>query len=257
MITLWNTFFYKPLYNALVYMVDILPGNSLFVAVVLLTIIVRFIIAPLSYRSIQTQLKTKKLQPMLRDIKKNIKDKQEQARATMKLYKDHGVKPFAGFLLILVQLPIIIALYWVFKDGGVSVDPNHLYSFVSIPEHISFISFGIDLGQKSLLLAFLTGFTQYIYLSIAINMKKDPIADKGQSDQEKMMAMVGQSMKYMMPVMITIFAYTIGGAVALYWTTSNIFMIIQEISIQQKMKKKAKQDTHQEGTVTVIKNTQA
>ena len=253
MIALWNTFFYKPLYNSLVYIVDMLPGNSLFLAVMILTIIVRLIISPLSYRSIKTQLKTKKLQPLLRDIKKNITDKQEQARETMKLYREHGVKPFSGFLLILVQFPIIIALYWVFRDGGVDIDPESLYSFISIPENISLTSFGIDLAQKSFILAFLTGFTQYIYLSIAATMKKNK-NDTGQTDQEKMMAMVGNSMKYMMPVMITIFAYTIGGAVALYWTTSNIFMIIQEVFIQKKLQKKAEFAT--DNNITVIKNTQ-
>lgn len=256
MITLWNTFFYKPLYNALVYIVDMLPGNSLFLAVVILTIIVRLIISPLSYRSIKTQLKTKKIQPLLRAIKKNTPDKQDQARATMALYKAHGVKPFSGFLLILVQFPIIIALYWVFREGGVDIDPESLYSFISIPENISLTSLGIDLAQKSLILAFLTGFTQYIYLSISTSMKKDPEADKGQSDQEKMMAKVGQSMKYMMPVMITIFAYTIGGAVALYWTTSNLFMIIQEVVIQKKLKKQAEFENSNKGDVTVLKNTQ-
>lgn len=252
MITFWNNFFYEPLYNALVYIVDLLPGNSLFFAVVILTIIVRFIIAPLSYRTIKTQLKTKKIQPLLSEIKKNTPDKQEQAKKTMALYKEHGVNPFSGFLLVLVQFPIIIALYLVFRDGGVEINPDILYSFVQIPEQISFTTLGFDLAQKSYVLAFLTGFTQFIYLSIASTMKKN--TNTNQTDQEKMMAMVGQSMKYMMPVMITVFAYAIGGAVALYWVTSNVFMIIQEIFIQKKLKRKSENDAENE--IEIIKNTQ-
>lgn len=93
----------------------------------------------------------------------------------------------------------------------------------------------MDLTQKSLILAFLAGVTQYIYLTISMTMQDQPTDDM--SDQEKMMAMVQKSMKYMMPVMITIFAYIIGGAVALYWVTSNIFMIIQERIIQRRLEK--------------------
>ena len=236
MITLWNLIFYKPLYNALFFLVDVVPNNSLFIAVVILTIIVRLIISPLSLKAIKTQLKTKLLAPKLKEIKK-IEDKQEQAKKTLELYKEHGVNPFSSFALILIQLPIILALYWVFRDGGIEVDPSILYSFVQEPMTIVKDSFGLDLTQKSLILAFLTGLTQYIYLSTASTMKKDESVQASGTEQEKMMQMVQQSMKYMMPVMITIFAYIIGGAVALYWVTSNIFMIAQERYIQAKLKK--------------------
>jgi YidC/Oxa1 family membrane protein insertase len=233
MITLWNTIFYQPLYNGLFFLVDILPNNSLFIAVIILTFLVRLIISPLSYKAIRTQLKTKQLQPKLKELKK-IKDKQEQARKTLEVYKEHGVNPFSSFLLILIQLPIILALYWVFRDGGVEVDPTVLYSFVQEPQMIVKTFLGFDLAEKSIILAFLTGFTQYIYLSISSTMKQSD--EEPETEQEKMMNMVQKSMKYFMPVMITIFAYVVGGAVALYWFTSNIFMIIQERFIQKKLK---------------------
>lgn len=235
MITLWNIIFYKPLYNGLVALVDVVPNHSLFIAVVILTLLVRFIIAPLSYKALRTQLKTKALQPQLQSIKKNIADKQEQAKKTLEIYKENGVNPFSSFLLILVQFPIIIALYWVFKDGGVEVDPSLLYSFIPTPEFITKTSFGIDLAQKSYLLAALAGITQYIYLHLSSNFKPAEGVTE-QSDQEKMMAMVGKSMKFTMPIMITIFSYIIGGAVALYWVTSNLFMIGQERYLARKLK---------------------
>lgn len=234
---LWTNLFYEPLYNALVFLVDIFPGHSLFFAVIVLTIIVRLIIAPLSYKSIKTQLQTKALQPKLRKLKEDYPDKQEQAKKTLELYREYGVNPFSGFLLLLVQFPIIIALYLVFRDGGVAIDPDMLYSFVSFPEQVSLTSFGLDLSQKSYLLAFLTGFSQYIYLSISSAFRKSKEDLGEQSEQERMMSMVGSSMKYSMPIMITIFAYIIGGAVALYWVSSNIFMIVQELYIQRKLKK--------------------
>lgn len=236
MIALWKTLFYTPLYNSLVFLVDHVPNYSIFLSVIVLTIIVRFIIAPLSYKTIKTQLQTKKLQPKLNDIKKNITDKKEQAEKTLALYREYGVNPFSGILLMLIQLPIILALYWVFKDIGAGVDANTLYSFIQLPEYLNLNSFGFDLTQKSYVLAFLAGFTQYIFLAFSATMKKDP-DDANKSESEKMMMMVGQSMKYTMPVMIAFFAYAIGGAVALYWITSNVFMIFQEMYIQKKLEK--------------------
>jgi YidC/Oxa1 family membrane protein insertase len=236
MITLWNAIFYKPLYNALVFLVDFLPSHSLFIAVIILTLIVRLIISPLSYKALKTQIKTKALQPKINKIKETISDKQEQARKTFEMYKKEGVNPFSSFFLILIQLPIILALYWVFKDGSIEIDPSVLYSFISVPETISFTSFGIDLAQKSYILAFLTGLTQYIHLSRSASMKQVDLGNK-KTEQEKMMQTVGKSMKYTMPFVFTIVAFIAGGALALYWTTSNIFMIIQEWYLQKKLKK--------------------
>jgi len=235
MVTLWNTLFFKPLYNSLVFLVDIFPGHNMLLAVVLLTVVVRFILAPLSYKSIKTQIETKKIQPKLKEIKKTITDKKEQAQATLALYKEHGINPFSNFLLLLIQFPIIIALYRVFQ-GGVEFNPETLYSFVHLPETIKTMWLGLDLASKSYILAFLAGLTQFLYVQFSSSMRSMTQKTEGQSEQEKMMAMVGSSMKYTLPVMITIFAYTLGAPIALYFLTSNVFMIFQEIYIQKNLK---------------------
>jgi YidC/Oxa1 family membrane protein insertase len=234
MISLWNAIFYLPLYNALSFLVGILPQHSLFLAVVLLTILVKFILWPLSYKAIRSQLKVKLLEPKLGEIRK-IEDKQEQAKKTLELYRENKVNPFSSFLLILVQLPIILALYWVFRDGGVTIDPSLLYSFIKEPASINTVFLGFDLTQKSIILAFLTGFTQYYYLATATATKQNKLSETA-TDQEKTMYAFQKSMQYMMPVMITVFSYIVGGAVALYWLTSNIFMIVQERFVQKKLK---------------------
>ncbi len=230
---------YKPLYNALVFLVDYVYDHSMLISVIILTLIVRFLIYPLSYKSIKTQIQMKRIQPELDKIKKEIADKQEQAKATLELYKKNEVNPFSSFMVMLVQLPIILALYWVLKDiSSNGVDPNLLYSFVSAPQNINLHTFGFDLTQKSIVLALLTGISQYIFLKKSTAMRQNNKENENKSEQEKMMAMVGQSMKYSMPIMITFFSYVVGGAVALYWLVSNIFMIFQEISIQKKLKRK-------------------
>jgi YidC/Oxa1 family membrane protein insertase len=235
MVHLWNIFFYKPLYNTLAFLVDSLPGNSLFLAIIILTIIVRLIIAPLSYKAIKTQIANKKIQPKLNEIKKNFSDKQEQAKKILELYKEYKINPFSSFFIILVQFPIVIALYWVFKDGSIGFDTNLLYSFINLPSVINTEGFGLVLTEKSLVLALLVGVTQFLQLSLS-SLGQDT-SYEGQSDQEKIMMQVTSSMKYTMPVLVAFFAFAIGPAVSLYWLTSNVFMIFQEYLLRKRLEK--------------------
>ncbi len=235
----WNILFYKPLYNALVFFVSVFPLHSMFIAVIILTIIVRIILYPLSFKALKTQIGMSRIKGKLKEIQKNYPDKQEQAKKTMELYKEHGVNPFSSFFTILIQLPIIIALYRVFQNFSVKgLDSSLLYNFVSKPDVVNLTSFGINLAEKSILLALLTGITQYIYLNLSSSLRKkieekDGVVEK--TAQEKMMESVGSSMKYTMPIIITIVAYIAGGALALYWFVSNIFIIIQEKYIHRKL----------------------
>ena len=238
---IWHTIFYQPLYNALVFLVSFFPEHSMFFAVVILTIIVRFILYPFSYKALKTQIGMSRIKGKLKEVQEKYPDKQEQAKKTMELYKEYGVNPFSSFVTILVQLPIIIALYKVFQDFSMKgLDSSLLYSFISAPETINLTSFGINLAEKSILLALLTGITQYLYLQLSSSLRKkieekDGVTEK--TAQEKIMESVGSSMKYTMPIIITIIAYIAGGALALYWVISNIFIILQEKYIHNKLKK--------------------
>ncbi len=236
---LWNILFYKPLYNLLVFCMSVFPFHSMFLAVVIITLIVRVILYPLSYKALKTQIGMSRIKGKLKEIQKNYPDKQEQARKTMELYKEHGVNPFSSFLTILIQLPIIIALYRVFQDfAAKGLDPSLLYPFVSIPEAVNLTSFGINLAEKSILLALLTGITQYLYLHISSRLRREVEEREGHVEktaQEKMMESVGSSMKYTLPIVITIVAYMAGGALALYWFISNLFIILQEKYIHRKL----------------------
>jgi len=96
------------------------------------------------------------------ELLEGLNDKQKQAAATMALYKERGVNPFSGFLLILIQIPIIIALYQIFLKNGLPViETGILYSFVPAPENVSISFLGlIDITKKSLFLALLAGVTK-------------------------------------------------------------------------------------------------
>src|SRR3989339_2266146 len=149
---IWNTLLYQPLLNALAFLVSIIPGGDVGVAVILLTILVKIILFPLSQKSIESQAEMNILAPEINKIKASGASKEEQAKQTFELYKKHNTNPFSGCLLVLIQIPIIFALYYVFIKG-INFDSGMLYSFIHVPEHINMIFLGIlDISKKSLIL---------------------------------------------------------------------------------------------------------
>ena len=239
----WHLVFYKPLYNVLVWLVTNLPFHSMFFAIVILTIVVRIILYPFSYKSLKTQIQMSRVKGKLKEIQEKYEDKQEQARKTMELYREHKINPFSSFLTILVQLPLIIALYKVFRDFATKgFDSTLLYHFVNAPETITLHQFGIDLTGKSIALAILVGVSQYFYLHISSKMRKEVEKKAGvenikKSSHEKMIESLGSSMKYTMPFFVGFISYIAGSALSLYWFVSNLFLLGQEIVIHKRVER--------------------
>lgn len=230
---IWNTFLYAPLLNALAVLVSIIPGGDVGVAVIILTLFVKAILFPLSQRSIESQLKMNALSPELKKIKESGLSKEEQAKQTFELYKKTKTNPFSGCLLIFIQIPIIFALYYVFLKG-INLDGSLLYSFVHAPEHINMNFLGIlDISKRGvLILAVLAGASQYFQARF---MPKPAVAGGGNmSFQDNLSKSMHTQMKYIFPLIVAFIAYSVSGAVALYWITSNIFAIGQQIYANKK-----------------------
>jgi len=221
----------------LVLLLNTLPWLDLGLSIVLFTIIVKLILFPLSQKSVRTQAKIKKIEPKINEIKEKYKDKQEQAIKTMELYKEENINPFSGFLLILVQIPIIFALYFIFLRGGFpEIHTDILYSFVRVPGQINTVFLGLfDVTQKSLILALIAGLTQFLQAKLASPITPNSSSNKGGlgADFAKSMSL---QMKYVFPVIIFFIAWNISAAIALYLSTSNIFMIGQEIYAKRAIK---------------------
>lgn len=229
--SLFHAAVYNPIYNALVYFVDILPGHDVGFAVILVTIIVRLILYPLSRRAIKAQMAMKAIAPEIEEIKKKYKDKpEEQGRAIFALYRERDVHPFAGILVILVQLPILFGLYWVFARGGLPmINIDILYSFVPTPPTVDMEFLGlINMAGHSILLALLASVTQFIYTRLSMGPRGQKTAAEA-SFSEDMARTLDIQMRYILPLMVGFFAYFIAAAAPLYWITGNIFMIGQEL----------------------------
>lgn len=236
--TIWHTLFFDPIYNGLIFFIDVVPGGDVGISIILITIVVKAILLPLSVKAAKTQKVIKDIDPKIKEIKKNVSDSQEQAKAIMSLYKVSGINPFASILLMFIQIPVIIALYLSVSRGGGEALPgvniDLLYSFIPQPETISMFFLGVlDIAEKSLPLAILAGVAQFIsgYLTFPKLEKRDPNAPASMKDDFSRSMQV--QMKYVMPIVISFIAYTISAAIALYFVVSSITAIIQELLIRK------------------------
>ena len=207
------------------------------IAVIILTIIVKIILFPLSQKSIESQAAMNVLAPELNKIKSSGVSKEEQARRTFELYKQHKTNPFSGCLLVLIQIPIIFALYYVFLKG-IDFQGGLLYSFVHVPEKINMLFLGVlDISQKSFVLAILAGVSQYLQAHFMPKPPSPPpTTSSTPSFGESFSKSMNMQMKYIFPFVVVFISYTISGAIALYWITNNIFTVGQQIYVSRKKK---------------------
>lgn len=232
---LFTTYIYEPIYNALVFLVGIVPGGDVGIAIILLTVLIKLVLFPLSHQAIKTQKVMREIDPELKKLREEYKENREElARQTMALFKDKKINPFASIFLILIQLPIVFGLYFVFFNEGANggFDPATLYSFISIPEVYSFSFLGlIELTGKSLILALVVAISQF-YLARLMMPKAPEVEEKAslKSDFQRSMHL---QMRYVFPVIIGLVAYFISAAVALYLATSNLFALLQELIVKR------------------------
>jgi YidC/Oxa1 family membrane protein insertase len=225
--TLFTEILYRPLFNAVVFLYDILPGHDFGFAIIALTALIRILFFPLSIRTVRSQKAMNLLNPKLQEIKQKFKDdKAAQSAETMKLYKEHNINPLAGCLPLLIQLPILIALYRAFIAGLKPENLAMLYKFVSNPGVINKISFGfIDITSKMPVLAVLAGAAQFLQAWVTK-------AQNQGSSLNKEMAALNSQMLYFFPVMIIIIGWNLPAGLILYWVTTTVFSVFEQLYIK-------------------------
>jgi len=233
----FHTILYQPIFNLFVGLYNTIPGHDVGVVIIIITLIVRLVVYPLTSKSIKAQKAVQDLQPKIDAIKKEYaSDKQKQSLMLMNVYKENKVNPFASCLPLLIQLPILIALYMVMRDG-LTADKfsQELYSFVTNPEKLNPISFGfIDLSaSKNYILALLAGAAQYWQAKAMLLQQPPKNAGEGAKD-ENMAAMMSKQMLYFMPLMTVVIGASIPAGLTLYWLFSTLFMIAQQSYLLRK-----------------------
>ena len=224
----FNAVFYKPILNALIFLTAALPGHDLGLAVILLTVIIRALMFPMTHKMLKTQHAMKIIEPEVKKIYADKKNKEDQAKALMELYKKHGINPLSGFFILLIQLPILFAMYQVFLYG-LPFPAGDVYPFLKIPENINTMFLGfISLTSANIGLSALAALSQFWQAKLAIPPKTTPPA-KGDMAQ----AMQWQ-MLYVFPFIIFILGFKLPAAVSLYWTAMNVFAIVHEARVRKK-----------------------
>lgn len=235
--TFWNEVFIRPLTNLLIGITDIIPGHDLGVAIIILTIIIRFILYPLSKKAIQSQRELQAYQPELDKIKEKYKnDKDKQTKATMAFYQEHKINPLSSCLPLLIQMPILIALYWVFRRASEGAVEQLLYSFIPKPENLNAKFLGtVDLTRPEVyVLPVLAGASQFWQSWMILSRaKKDDkkLGLKEKKTPQDTTSMITKQMNYIFPIITVVFAASLPSAIALYWVTTNLFSIGQQYII--------------------------
>lgn len=233
------------MYNILILILDILPTHDVAVAVILLTVLIKIILLPLSHKMFKTQIIQRKIQPLINKVQEEYKDNRQMLGIKMlEIYKEHKLNPFSSILLMIIQIPIVFALYFVFANGGLpEINTTDLYSFVPYINNINHILYGVDFTKANIFVGFLAALFQYI--QIRLSLQNMPTVDKNKSiselkPEEMIQRQMGFMMKYFIPIIIFIASLKVSAAVALYWIVSSVFMIIQELYFRNKYKEQLK-----------------
>lgn len=224
---IFHNFFYQPLFNVLIFLTAYLPGHSFGWAIVVMTLLVNCILLPFTHKMKHSQRTMQAIEPELRKIRQQFKDKkEEQARRTLELYKEHGVNPFSGFLLLFIQIPLFIALYRIFDvlATGAQINPSDFYSFTPplvIPT-TTFLYF-FDLSHPSVALAFIAAVLQFIQGRLLT-----PKNIQGSPKQDSTAQIMQKQFQYTLPAVIFFIGLRFPAALALYWTVMSLFGIVHE-----------------------------
>jgi YidC/Oxa1 family membrane protein insertase len=230
---------FQPFLNLLVFFYN-LPLHDMGLAIILLTVLVRGALWPLTHKSLHTQRAMLEIQPKLNALKEQFKDdKEKQGKAMMDLYKNEKVSPFSSCLPLLLQLPIFIGLYKALNASLASKSLDLLYPFVHNPGKISTLAFGfLDLSKHAagptlpqtywpaLVITILAAVAQFFQAKMMQLRAPKPKLDG--SKDEDMTAMMNKQMLYMMPAMTLFIGWNLPTGLTFYWLLTTVFMIIQQ-----------------------------
>lgn len=237
---MFQTFIVQPIYNLFVAILGFMPHGDVGLAIITLTLVVRAVFYPAFAASIRTQLGMQKIQGEIDVINDKYKDNPtKRAEHTMALFREHKIRPFSSFLALLIQLPILFALYIaLFKEGLPAIATNLLYSFVHAPTEVQMNFFGLlDLSRHhNLFLTALVAGLQFcvMWFSIA-RMKQAPKSTASdRAAREAALRTQQQLMLYFFPALMAVVTYSLPAAVGLYFAATNVISLGQELLIRRQ-----------------------
>jgi len=238
LVNIFNILLYQPLFNALILLYQFIPGKDFGIAIIILTILIKIIFYPLTTKSIKSQKKLNELQFKIQEVQQKFKeDKEKQVREIMEIYKREKITPLSGCFPLLVQMPVLIALFYVFIRGFSQEQMAYLYDFIPHPETISLISFGIiNLEQSNIFIAILAGIAQFFQSKMLISNKTEKDNKKEKNHIDQISNIMQKQMIYFMPIFTTFVLLTLPSAMGFYWLTVALFSIWQQKLVLKTLK---------------------
>ncbi len=236
---MFHTLFYEPVYNLLVIVLTFVPLHDIGAAIVIVTLIVKAILLPFNMSALRTQYMMKKIEPEMNKIKEMQKtDPQGASKQMVALYRTQKINPFSSLFAMILQIPIFIALYIVFSKGLID-DPKSIYSFVTFPESLHTVAFGVfDVTEKNIVIALLAGISSY-FLARRQTQTMDMSGSQNNKDKESFQAHFMKSMKiqllYVLPIIIAVSAMALPSALGLYWFISNTASYALDVHMKRKL----------------------
>lgn len=230
---IFHEILYRPIFNLLVWTYNAIPGHDFGIAIILVTIFLRAILYLPSHKALKAQKALQDLQPKIKELQAKYKEKEAQAKAMMAFYKEHHVNPLSGCLPLLIQLPILFALYRVFFAGLNHKSLEALYPFISTPETLNPIFLGmLNLQDPSRILAILAGVSQFLQ-GKSMYAQHARVGVSSSSDFSNMMS---KQMIYMMPLFMVFIAWKLPAGLALYWVITTLFSLGQQMVVNKSWK---------------------
>lgn len=255
---LWTTLFYQPIFNALVYIISVMPGNNLGLAIIFLTIFIRLLLFFPAQRGLESQRRLQELQPRIKKLQEKYKNNQQKlAQETFALYKEYKVNPLGSCLPLVIQLPILIALFYAIRSG---LNPDNVYllygplkSFDFATINANFYDLLILTERNVFTLPLIVAALQFLQMKLATAKAANKQSEKQTSDKKSLekkgagqeMQMATEMMTYIMPAMIALFTASVPAGVGLYWGTSTLFGIGQQLYVNKRVKRKKKSKSAQ------------
>ena len=208
----------QALVNFVVHILNAIYGvvGNYGIAIIIVTVLMRIIIFPLTLKQEKSMKKMRELQPELEKIKEKYKDNpQEYQQKTAELYRESGVNPLGGCLPLLIQMPVFVALYWAFSGNAIPADAKFLWFTLKQPDRLFMIgNFAFNLLP---------------ILNVGVTYIQQKIMTSATSGQESSQQM--QTMLYMMPLMMLFIFYKMPSGVTLYYLVSGALSLVQQYFI--------------------------
>lgn len=220
---MFEKFLFQPIYNVLILIATLLPQPDLGVSVIILVIWLRVLLWPLFHKIIVSQLVIKKIQPEIERIRKVYRDDQlTQTKELLKLYQQNNFNPFTLFVGLLVQLPILFALYRVFLKIAQGVDASLLYPGISSPSLQTLFLSRFELTQPDWFLSLIAALSQAGYSLFSSSTKS-------QTRVEGLMPWLSFGLTLLV-------VSRLPSVLALYWSVSTVITLFQQLITEKLIK---------------------